>query len=105
MAIDPLSRLGTADLEIRHDPNSKIASGFCELIDNLGLEVFQYAIPPVQDRHLCARGSRDVCKLHRNISATNEHYTWRHRNQFQEIFTRPHQISPLKTERGRACSG
>src|SRR6516162_274108 len=97
--------LYAANLEIRHDPNSKIARRICELIDDLGLEVFQHAIPPVQDRHLCARGSRDVRKLHRNISATDEHDTRRHRSQFQKIVTRHHQMFALKTEWSRARSG
>src|SRR5262249_49516352 len=69
-SIEPLR---AADLEIRHNPNCNIACRFCELIDDLGLEMFQYPIPPVQDRHLCARGPRNVCELHGNISAADEH--------------------------------
>src|SRR5215469_12251002 len=69
-SIEPLC---AADLEIRHNPNPKIACSVRELIDHLGFEVFQHALSPVQDRHLCARGSRDVCELHRNIPAADEH--------------------------------
>jgi hypothetical protein len=37
--------LCAVDLEIRHNLNSKIARGVCELIDDVGLKVFQHAIP------------------------------------------------------------
>src|SRR5215469_11844560 len=69
-SIEPLCAAG---LEIRHNPNPKIACSVRELIDHIGFEVFQHALSPVQNRHLCARSARDVCKLHRNIPAADEH--------------------------------
>jgi hypothetical protein len=96
---------GAADLEIGHYPNSKIASSVCELIDDLGLEVFQHAIPLVQDRDLCTRGSCYVCKLHRNVATADKHDAWRHQSKFQKIFTRHHQVFALKAERSGASSG
>jgi hypothetical protein len=104
-ALGTVESLSTAHLEIRHNPNSSIARRVCELINDLGLEVFQDAIAPVQDRHLSTRGSRDVCELHRNISASDERDAWRHRRQFQKIFTRHHQVFALKTEWSRTRSG